>query len=95
VLRPRVKKIVDRVLGSLGNASEADLVEELAYPMPVLGIPETMHGAYLRWSAAIAEFDGSPNHTVSTLRIRRMRCWHLPMFLEPPWPSDVATRRAT
>jgi cytochrome P450 len=58
------------VLGSLGNASQADLVEDFAYPMPVrvisaaLGTPETRHGAFLRWTAAIAEFNGSPNRAV-------------------------------
>lgn len=69
-LRPQVEKIVDRVLDSLASFSEADLVNELAYPMPVrviselLGVPETMHEAFLRWSVAIAEFNGNPNRTV-------------------------------
>jgi cytochrome P450 len=69
-LRPYVEKIVDRVLDSIAERSEADLVKELAYPMPVrviselLGVPETMHEAFLRWSAAIAEFNGNPHRTV-------------------------------
>ncbi len=69
-LRPQVERIVDRVLDSLGEVPQADLVKELAYPMPVrviselLGVPETMHEAFLRWSVAIAEFNGSPNRTV-------------------------------
>ncbi len=69
-LRPQVEKIVDRVLDSLAHLSEADLVKELAYPMPVrviselLGVPETMHEAFLRWSVAIAEFNGNPHRTV-------------------------------
>lgn len=69
-LRPQVEKIVDRVLSSLAHLSEADLVKELAYPMPVrviselLGVPETMHEAFLRWSVAIAEFNGNPHRTV-------------------------------
>jgi cytochrome P450 len=69
-LRPQVEKIVDRVLDSVADCSEADLVKELAYPMPVrviselLGVPETMHEAFLRWSAAIAEFNGNPHRTV-------------------------------
>jgi cytochrome P450 len=68
-LRPQVEKIVDRILDRLGDVSQADLVNELAYPMPVrviselLGVPETMHDAFLRWSAAIAEFNGSPHRT--------------------------------
>lgn len=69
-LRPQVEKIVDRVLDSISDRGEIDLVAELAYPMPVrviselLGVPETMHEAFLRWSAAIAEFNGSPHRTV-------------------------------
>lgn len=69
-LRPQVGKIVDRILDRLIDVSQADLVHELAYPMPVrviselLGVPETMHDAFLRWSAAIAEFNGSPHRTV-------------------------------
>lgn len=69
-LRPQVGKIVDRILDRLVDVSQADLVHELAYPMPVrviselLGVPETMHDAFLRWSAAIAEFNGSPHRTV-------------------------------
>jgi cytochrome P450 len=69
-LRPQVENIVGRVLDSIDARSEADLVTELAYPMPVrviselLGVPETMHDAFLGWSAAIAEFNGSPHRTV-------------------------------
>jgi hypothetical protein len=71
VLRPQVERIVDKILDSLRQASEADLVNELAYPMPVrviselLGVPETMHDDFLRWSAAIAQFNGNPNRTVA------------------------------
>ena len=70
-LRPQVERIVDKILDSLRQVSEADLVNELAYPMPVrviselLGVPETMHDDFLRWSAAIAQFNGSPNRTVA------------------------------
>jgi cytochrome P450 len=69
-LRPQVEKIVNRVLDSIAGRALADLVKELAYPMPVrviselLGVPETMHEAFLRWSAAIAEFNGNPHRTV-------------------------------
>jgi cytochrome P450 len=70
-LRPQVEKIVVRVLDSISDRSEADLVAELAYPMPVrviselLGVPEAMHEAFFRWSAAIAEFNGNPHRTVA------------------------------
>jgi cytochrome P450 len=70
-LRPQVEKIVDKVLESLNDVAQADLVKELAYPMPVrviselLGVPETMHDSFLRWSVAIAEFNGSPERTMA------------------------------
>jgi len=69
-LRPQVQRIVDRILDTLGDVSQVDLVKHLAYPMPVrviselLGVPETMHEAFLQWSVAIADFNGSPHRTV-------------------------------
>jgi cytochrome P450 len=69
-LRPQVEHIVDRMLEPLADLSQADLVDQVAYPMPVrviselLGVPETMHDAFLQWSAAIAEFNGSPARTI-------------------------------
>jgi cytochrome P450 len=69
-LRPQVEKVVDKFLDSFGNASEIDLVNKIAYPMPVrviselLGVPETMQDSFLKWSAAIAEFNGSPQRTI-------------------------------
>jgi cytochrome P450 len=69
-LRPQVEAIVDRILAPLDHVNEADLVAEIAYPMPVhvisgmLGVPETMHDQFLQWSYSIATFNGSPNRTV-------------------------------
>jgi len=69
-LRPQVEKIVDRILDPIANASSADLVRQLSYPMPVrviselLGVPERLHDAFLRWSDAIAEFIGNPERTI-------------------------------
>jgi len=73
-LRPQVEKIVDGLLDRLSDVSQADLVHEFANPVPVrviselLGVPETMHDSLLRWSAAIADFNGSPNRTVEHAR---------------------------
>ncbi len=59
------------------HISEADLVSQIAYPMPVrvisemLGVPETMHEAFLRWSAAIAAFNGNPHRTVEHAKGRQ------------------------
>jgi cytochrome P450 len=73
-LRPQVEKIVDGLLDRLSDVSQADLVHEFANPVPVrviselLGVPETMHDSLLRWSAAIADFNGSPDRTVEHAR---------------------------
>jgi cytochrome P450 len=94
-LRPQVEKIVDRILDRLGDVSQADLVNELAYPMPVrviselLGVPETMHDAFLRWSAAIAEFNGSPHRTVEHAQNAQQAVLALTDFFR----SAVADRR--
>ena len=73
-LRPQVEAIVNRMLDPLRHASEAELMEKFAYPMPVrvisemLGVPETMQESFLRWSSAIALFNGSPDRTVEHAR---------------------------
>ena len=73
-LRPQVEAIVNRMLEPLRHASEAELMEKFAYPMPVrvisemLGVPETMQESFLRWSSAIALFNGSPDRTVEHAR---------------------------
>lgn len=69
-LRPQVEKVVNKILDPLENVSSIDLVHAIAHPMPVrviselLGIPEGMQGAFLRWSDAIADFLTNPHRTV-------------------------------
>ena len=73
-LRPQVVTIVDRMLNSLQEGSEIDLMREFANPMPVriilemLGIPQALHDTFVAWSRAIALFRGSPNRTVEQAR---------------------------
>ncbi len=69
-LRPQIETIVDRMLEPMRHASEADILREIAYPLPVrviaemLGVPETLHEHFVRWSDAIAVFFGNPHRTV-------------------------------
>jgi cytochrome P450 len=69
-LRPQIEAIVDRMLEPLRHASEVDILREVAYPLPVriiaemLGVPETLHEHFIRWSEAIAIFMGNPRRTV-------------------------------
>lgn len=73
-LRPRIEAIVDRMLDPLARSSEADLLRELAYPMPVrvigemLGVPETLQKSLIDWSESIANFMGNSNRTVEQAR---------------------------
>jgi cytochrome P450 len=69
-LRPQIEVIVNRMLEPLRQASEADILQEIAYPLPVrviaemLGIPNTLHDRLVQWSDAIATFMGNPHRTV-------------------------------
>lgn len=69
-LRPQIETIVDRMLEPMRHASEADILREIAYPLPVrviaemLGVPETLHEDFIQWSDAIAVFFGNPHRTV-------------------------------
>jgi len=70
LLRPQVEAIVNRVIDSIGNSSEADLMQEIAHPLPVivigelLGSSRTMQSQLCEWSDAIARFFGNPNRTI-------------------------------
>lgn len=69
-LRPGIEAIVERMLEPLRNASEADLLREIAYPLPVrvigemLGVPEMLHEHFIQWSDALAIFMGNPRRTL-------------------------------
>jgi cytochrome P450 len=59
-LRPRVQEIVDELLDSAKERGETELVEEIAYPLPVrvvcelLGVPAEDHGTFKEWSRLLA-----------------------------------------
>jgi cytochrome P450 len=95
-LRPQVEAIVDGMLDPLSRASEADLMQAIAYPLPMrviaemLGIPHTMHDRLLEWTDAIARFFGVPNQqTVETLRPAQNAVLELTQFFR----EAVAERR--
>jgi cytochrome P450 len=70
LLRPQIEAIVDRMLEPLRHASEAELMHEIAHPLPVrvigelLGISGTMQHQLVQWSNAIATFFGNPCRTL-------------------------------
>lgn len=63
-LRPRIQAIVDQLLDAALPAGRIDVIEDLAYPLPViviaemLGIPPTERARFKRWSTDIARVTG-------------------------------------
>ena len=69
-LRPQIEAIVDRMLEPLRRASEAELMHEIAHPLPVrviaemLGLSGSGQDRLVQWSDAIATFIGNPHRTL-------------------------------
>lgn len=69
-LRPQIQAIVDRMLERMRHVPQADILREIAHPLPVrviaemLGVPETLHDQFIKRSDAIAVFFGNPQRTV-------------------------------
>jgi cytochrome P450 len=76
LLRPQVEAIVDRMLAPMHHASEAELMSQIAHPLPVyviaelLGASETRRQSQLvEWSDMIAKFFSNYQHTVEEVRV--------------------------
>jgi cytochrome P450 len=69
-LRPHIQAVVDRMLEPMRHVSEADILREVAHPLPVrviaemLGVPETLHDHFIKLTDKIAVFFGNPQRTV-------------------------------
>jgi cytochrome P450 len=61
-MRPHIQDIVDRLLDRVVPTGTMDIIEDLAYPLPVtvicemLGVPVTDQAAIRQWSADLASF---------------------------------------
>src|SRR5215470_6909613 len=59
-LRPHIQAIVNRMLEPMRHVAKADILREIAHPLPVrvivemLGVPETLHDHFIKLSNAIA-----------------------------------------
>ena len=59
-LRPRIQQIVEQLLDRVKDSKRMDLIEDLAYPLPVtvicemLGVPASDRDRIRRWSADVA-----------------------------------------
>jgi len=73
-LRPQIERIVDCMLEPLVHASEADLMQAIAYPLPMrviaemLGVPDAMHDRLLEWTDAIARLFGTSLQTPESVQ---------------------------
>jgi cytochrome P450 len=94
-LRPQIEAIIDRMLENMRHASEADVVREIAYPLPVrviaemFGVREVLHERFIRWTHAIGMFLGNPNRTVEQTRLAQEAVLALKEFFR----GAVAERR--
>lgn len=59
-LRPRIQQLVDQIIDSRLEAGSMDVIEDLAYPLPVrvisemLGVPPEDHETFKGWSKVLA-----------------------------------------
>ena len=59
-LRPRVQQVVDELIDDIQRKGEMEVVEDLAYPLPViiicemLGVPQSDHERFKGWSRDLA-----------------------------------------
>src|SRR6266566_6992734 len=94
-LRPQVEAIVEHMLEPLRHKSEADILQEIAYPLPVrviaemLGVPETLHEHFIQWSDALAIMMGNPRRTLEQTRLAQEAVLALTAFFR----AAVAERR--
>jgi cytochrome P450 len=94
-LRPQIVAIVDRMLETMRHASEADVLREVAYPLPVriiaemFGVREPLLERFIHWSDAIAMFLGNPNRTLEQTHLAEEAVLALKEFFR----GAVAERR--
>ena len=59
-LRPRIQELVDGLLDALAEKGSMEVIEDLAYPLPVgvicemMGVPTADHATFKEWSRALA-----------------------------------------
>ncbi len=72
-LRPRIERITDRLLDELATASEPDLIDRFAVPLPLevicelLGVPGTERAPFHAWSNVIIGSAGGPAAMVEAM----------------------------
>ncbi len=96
-LRPRIKEIVEGLLDGVPTGSAFDLVEVLAYPLPViviaemLGVPPEDRADFKRWSDDIVATLGGPMIQPEVVQTGRAAIEELVTYLA----EVIAQRRMT
>jgi cytochrome P450 len=95
-LRPRIHEIVDQLLDSAEKMGEFDLVNEIAYPLPViviaemLGVPPEDRPSFKRWSTDVVQTLGGPFTPQDVFDKARVSLEELATYLR----DFIADRRA-
>jgi len=95
-LRPRIREIVRGLLDGLEGRTEFDLVEEIAYPLPViviaelLGVPPEDRADFKRWSDDVVATLGGPFVSPAVIERARTSIAELVAYMS----GFIAERRA-
>jgi len=95
-LRPRIREIVDELLDGLAGQTTFDLVDEIAYPLPViviaemLGVPAKDSADFKRWSDDLVATLGGPFVPQDVIDKARASIEELVAYLA----EQIAQRRA-
>jgi cytochrome P450 len=74
-LEPAIQRITDGLIGRLAPKGSADLVREFAVPVPMtvianaLGLPDSEHDTFKRWSDAFVMANGNPSLTHADIAV--------------------------
>ncbi len=76
--RPRIQRIVDELLAAAAERRVVEMIEEIAYPLPVraicgmLGVPPEDHATFAGWSRLLSQaMDPQPNPSPEAIKARR------------------------
>ncbi|MEX0800271.1 MAG: cytochrome P450 [Dehalococcoidia bacterium] len=95
-LRPRIQEIVDELLEQAAGSGQADIVRDLAYPLPViviaemLGVPPEDRGQFKRWSDEIVASLNGPFASEEVLKQAQQSIQGLAEYVR----GVIAERRA-
>ena len=77
-MRPHIQEIVDELLDAVQESGRMDIIQDLAYPLPViviaemLGIPPAQRDTFKRWSDDLVATFGGPMVSPETLERGRL-----------------------